>query len=42
MIDKFFFWFFGKIDDWSSWIEQQFTKVKKKKKKAINKGKVAK
>lgn len=33
MIDKFFFWFFGKIDDWSNWIEKQFIKVKKKKKR---------
>ena len=33
MIDKFCFWFFGKIDEWLNWIEQQFVKVKKKKKK---------
>lgn len=33
MIDKFCFWFFGKIDEWSNWIDQQFIKIKKKKKK---------
>ena len=31
MIDKFFFWFFGKIDDWSNWIEKTFIKRKNKK-----------
>ena len=24
MIDKFFFWFFGKIDDWSNWVYDRF------------------
>ena len=31
MIDKLFFWFFAKIDDWCEWIEKTFTKRKKKK-----------
>ena len=35
MIDKFFFWFFGKIDDWSCWVFDRFIcdKPKKPKKK---------
>lgn len=40
MIDKFFFWlfgkvdwFFGKIDDWSCWIYDRFIDDKPKKKK---------
>ena len=36
MIDRFFFWFFGKIDDWSNWVYDRFIcdlpKDKKKKK----------
>ena len=41
MIDKFFFWlfgkvdwFFGKIDDWSCWIYDRFICDKPKKKKS--------
>jgi len=33
MIDKFFFWFFGKIDDWSSWIYDRFIDDRPKKDK---------
>jgi hypothetical protein len=33
MIDKFFYWLFGIVDDYSKWIEKQFNKPKKKKRK---------
>ena len=40
MIDKFFSWFFGKIDDWSNWIYDRFIDdrpKKPKKKSTVNK-----
>ena len=33
MIDKFLYTFFGYIDSWFEWVETQFTKSKKNKKK---------
>ena len=33
MIDKFFYWLFGNVDAYAQWIEKQFNKPKKKKKK---------
>jgi hypothetical protein len=33
MIDKFFYWLFGIVDAYSKWIEKQFNKPKKKKRK---------
>ena len=33
MIDKWFYTFFGWIDSWFYWVERQFIKPKKRKKK---------
>ena len=33
MIDKFFYWLFGIVDAYSQWIEKQFNKPKKKRRK---------
>ena len=33
MIDKWLYTFFGWIDSWSEWVEKQFEKPKKRKKK---------
>ena len=33
MIDKFFFWLFGIVDSYAQWIEKQFNKPKKKKRR---------
>lgn len=33
MIDKFLYTFFRYIDSWFEWVESQFTKAKKNKKK---------
>jgi len=33
MIDKFFYWLFSNVDAYAQWIEKQFNKPKKKKKK---------
>jgi hypothetical protein len=36
MIDKFFYWLFGIVDAYSDWIDKQFTKPKKKKRKVLS------
>ena len=33
MTDNFFYWFFGKIDDWANWVFDRFISDAPKKKK---------